>query len=83
MEDVFDAVVEVALGALWITLGSLDITLAIPGTRVIVHITPQQQTSWAPHGIDAYYVGPSLEHYRCFKFFIPTTNATRDATTVD
>ena len=57
--------------------------LAIPGTRAIVHETPQQRTSWAPHGIDAYYVGPSLEHYRCYKFFIPKTNTTRDATTVD
>ena len=57
--------------------------MAVPGTRAIVHETPQQRTSWAPHGIDAYYVGPSLEHYRCYKFFIPKTNTTRDATTVD
>jgi len=57
--------------------------LAVPGTRAIVHETPQQRTSWAPHGIDAYYVGPSLEHYRCYKFFIPITNSTRNATTVD
>jgi len=48
-----------------------------------VHETPQQRTTWAPHGIDAYYVGPSLENYRCYKFFVPKTNTTRDATTVN
>jgi len=48
-----------------------------------VHETPQQRTTWAPHGIDAYYVGPSLEHYRCYKFFVPKINTTRDATSGD
>jgi hypothetical protein len=57
--------------------------LAPPGTRVIVHITPDQRSNMAPHGVDGWYVGPSPEHYRCHKCYIPSTHRTRDALTVD
>jgi hypothetical protein len=36
--------------------------LAPPGTRVVVHITPDQRNNMAPHGVDGWYVGPSTEH---------------------
>jgi hypothetical protein len=57
--------------------------LAPPGTRVIVHITPDQRSNMAPHGVDGWYVGPSPEHYRCHKCYIPSTHRARDALTVD
>jgi hypothetical protein len=37
----------------------------------------------APHGIDGWYVGPSLDHYQCYKCYIPSTFGVRDALTVD
>jgi Reverse transcriptase (RNA-dependent DNA polymerase). len=56
--------------------------LAPPGMKVIVHEKPQQRTSWSPHGIDGWYIGPALRHYRCFTCYIPRTHATRIADTV-
>jgi hypothetical protein len=57
--------------------------LAPPGTRVVVHVTPDQRANMAPHGVDGWYVGPSTEHYRCYKCYIPSTAGVRDALTVD
>ena len=56
--------------------------LAPPGTRVVVHEKPLQRASWAFHGIDGWYIGPSTEHYRCVKCFIPKSKSERDADTV-
>ena len=39
--------------------------LAPPGTRVIVHEKPTQRCTWAPHGIDGWYIGPALDQYQC------------------
>jgi hypothetical protein len=57
--------------------------LAPPGTKVVVHITPEQRANMAPHGVDGWYVAPSTEHYRCHKCYIPSTFGIRDALTVD
>jgi hypothetical protein len=57
--------------------------LAPPGTRVVVHITPAQRPNMGPHGVDGWYVGPSIEHYRCHKCYIPSTFSVRDALTID
>jgi hypothetical protein len=57
--------------------------LAPPGTRVVVHVTPGERRNMAPHGVDGWYVGPSTEHYRCHKCYIPSTFGIRDALTVD
>jgi hypothetical protein len=57
--------------------------LAPPGTRVVVQVTPNQRQSMAPHGVDGWYVGPSTQHYRCHKCYIPTTFGICDALTVD
>ena len=56
--------------------------LAPPGTRVIVHEKPTQQRTWAPHGIDGWYVGPALDHYQCYRVWIPSTHAERIADTI-
>ena len=48
-----------------------------PGTKALLFEPPDQRPSWGPHGIDAWYIGPTMEHYRCFKFYLPETNATR------
>jgi hypothetical protein len=38
--------------------------LAPPGTRIIDHEKTDQRASWDPHGLDGYYLGPVLDHYR-------------------
>ena len=52
-------------------------------TQCMVHEKPKQ-CSWAYYAIDAWYIGPSLEHYHCFKCFIPSTRGegSRDPDTV-
>jgi hypothetical protein len=56
--------------------------MAPPGTKVIVHEKPKNRGTWAPHGVDGWYVGPAMEHYRCYKCYIPATDSIRIADTV-
>lgn len=50
-----------------------DTPLAPPGCHMMVHEKPHQQQSWAPHAVDAWYTGPALSHYRCYKVHIWAT----------
>ena len=52
--------------------------LSVPGTKVVAHDPPSQRYTFAPHGTVGYYVGPALEHYRCYTIFFPTTQRTRE-----
>jgi hypothetical protein len=57
--------------------------LAPPGTKIIIHEKPQQQGSWDPHGIDGWYLGPAMEHYRCYSVYANSTHAERTSDTVE
>ena len=52
------------------------------GTKVAVHIKSNKRKSWAYHAELGFYVGPAMEHYRCFKCFTPATSGIRVADTV-
>jgi hypothetical protein len=39
------------------------------GTLVVIPNNPIQRGSWDPHGETGLYVGPALDHYRCFRVF--------------
>eukprot|EP00957_Ditylum_brightwellii_P091966 7002315-Ditylum_brightwellii.AAC.1 len=41
-----------------------------PGTRCYIHIKPHNQASWGFHAEDAWYVGPALQHNRCYTIVI-------------
>ena len=56
--------------------------LAPPGMRVVAHVKPAQRESWAPHGLDGFYVGPALDHYRCYKVWVIKTETVRITDTV-
>jgi hypothetical protein len=58
-------------------------TLAPPGTRIIAHEKPDQRASWDPHGLDGYYLGPALDHYRCYQVHITRKKGTRIVDTVE
>ena len=47
--------------------------LAPPGTRTIIHKKSKDRGSWDYHGVDGWYIGPSMEHYRCLKCYNPET----------
>eukprot|EP00957_Ditylum_brightwellii_P023037 1738408-Ditylum_brightwellii.AAC.1 len=47
--------------------------LALPGTCVIVYEKPKVHTSWGAHGVDAWYVSPACNHYKCYTVYILAT----------
>jgi hypothetical protein len=57
--------------------------MAPPVTRIIAHETPGRRKTWAPHGQDGWYIGPALEHYRCYTVYITKTRASRIVETVE
>ena len=56
--------------------------LAPIGTRVIIHERAQDRGSWEVHGKEGFYVGPKLDHYRCFEILVTETGSTRITDTV-
>ena len=53
-----------------------------PGTEVLIHEKPSERGTWAFRGIDGWYIGPSPEHYRCYKCIMVKTNRVRISDTV-
>jgi hypothetical protein len=51
--------------------------LAPPGCKAVIYESPGTRGSWASHGTDAWYLGPSVDHYQCNNFFVPDTRAYR------
>jgi len=56
--------------------------LAPPGIQTVIHNKPSNRSSWGYRGEDAFYVGPSMEHYRCVRCYIPKTRSERTSDTV-
>jgi hypothetical protein len=57
--------------------------LAPPGTKVLIYETPQERRTWAPHGVEGWYLGGAPEHYRCHRVYVTKTRAERIAKTVE
>jgi hypothetical protein len=57
--------------------------MAPPGTRIIAHKAPSRRRTWAPHGQEGWYIGPALEHYRCYMVSITKTRGDRIVETVE
>ena len=56
--------------------------IAPPGMKMVVHSKPSQRGSWDPHGMIGFYVGPALQHYRCFRCYIASSKSERITDTV-
>ena len=56
--------------------------IAPAGIKVVVHDKPDQRPSWAAHGVDGYYLGPALDHYRCWRTWITRTQSVRVSDTI-
>jgi hypothetical protein len=57
--------------------------LASPGTKVIIHEKPDHRGSWSPYGLNGWYVGPAMEHYRAHRVYCSTTGHERISDTVE
>jgi len=51
--------------------------LAPPGCKAIIYEAPAVRGSWASLGTDAWYLGPSADHYQCNIYYVPETRAYR------
>ena len=56
--------------------------LAPPGTKIVAHIKPGKRASWELNGEVGWYVGPSMQHYRCVECYFPRTKQVRTCDTV-
>ena len=56
--------------------------LAPPGIKVIAHVKPQTRASWDLHGVQGFYTGPVINHYRCITCFFSKTRSERVCDTV-
>jgi hypothetical protein len=57
--------------------------VAPPGSRVIFHEKPQQRRTWAPRGVNGFYLGPAMDHYRCHRVYCSSTGQERIFDTVE
>jgi hypothetical protein len=56
---------------------------APPGCKIIAHEKPGKRRTWAPHGQNGYYFGPTMHHYRCQNVYISTTASERIVDTLE
>eukprot|EP00957_Ditylum_brightwellii_P052556 3985313-Ditylum_brightwellii.AAC.1 len=45
------------------------------GIGVSVHMKPDRQSSWGYHALQVWYVGPAMQHYRCYKEIMKSSEA--------
>ncbi|KAI2511404.1 hypothetical protein MHU86_3015 [Fragilaria crotonensis] len=57
--------------------------LAPMGTQIVAHTSADTRTPFGEHGKVGWYIGPSLEHYRCWKCYFQDTMHERDVLKVD
>ena len=48
-----------------------------PGCKVLILQHPSMRASWDARAKDAWYVGPAMEHYRCYKCYVPESRGIR------
>ena len=53
------------------------------GTQIVAHTSADTRTPFGEHGKVGWYIGPSLEHYRCWKCYFQDTMHERDVLKVD
>ena len=54
-----------------------------PGTKVIVNKKPDIRRKWVQHGLHEWYISPEVEHYRCYKVYIPNKKPEHIADTME
>jgi hypothetical protein len=54
-----------------------------PGTKIAAHVAADGRTTFGEHGKVSWYIGPSPEHYRCYKCYFTDTMKERDVLKVD
>ena len=58
-------------------------SLAPPVTKVIIHEKTGKQKLWDPHGVEGWYLVPTMEHYRFHILYVNKTRSEHIADTVE
>ncbi len=45
------------------------------GTKAVIYEDADTRASWAPHGLDAWLLGPLRDHYRCNLYYVPESKS--------
>ena len=53
-----------------------------PGTKIVVLEPTGQRETWAPHGLDGFYLGPCLKHHQTYWVYITATNSIRNSDSI-
>jgi hypothetical protein len=53
-----------------------------PGVRVVVLEPTDKRESWAPHGLDGFYLGPAPHTYQSYRCWILSTNGIRTSDSI-
>ena len=56
--------------------------IAPPGVIIIIHGKSNIRKAWAPYGVEGWYLGPALGHYRCYRVYTAKTGGERVLDTV-
>ena len=43
------------------------------GAKILMHENSNIKKTWVPHGIEGWYLGPALKHYRCYRVYAAKT----------
>ena len=57
--------------------------LAPFGSYCVMHEPPNVRKSWDKHTKSGWYLGPAMNHYRCFNVYLPSTKSQRISDTVE
>ena len=58
------------------------IPIVPPVAKVVAPDKPKKRASWTPNVEEGWYIGLSLDHYRCVNFYFPRTRVERNVDTV-
>ena len=64
-----------AYEAIWGPYDWNHFPLAPPVCKAVIYKSPTARGSWGSCGTDAWYLGPSVDHYQCNNYFVPETRA--------
>jgi hypothetical protein len=62
-----------AYEAIWGPYNWNPFPLAPLGCKAVIYKSPNAQGLWGSHGTDAWYLGPSVDHYQCNHYVVPKT----------
>lgn len=57
--------------------------MALVGCKAVIYEKPDKQKIWNTAGSNGWYVGPAMEHYRCYMCYVTNTRGFRICDTVD